>query len=74
MPLLFFRRLRVVRGSVVLNVLPHEVTDDLSGGTVFRPTHFDEFVSKVALHSDTKPGILTRHGRSVSNVVTKGKS
>ena len=74
MPLVLFRRLRVVRGIVVLDVLPHEVTNDLSGGTVLRPTHFDEFVSKVALHSDTKPGILSRHWGSVSNVATKGKS
>jgi hypothetical protein len=74
MSLLFFRRPRIVCDGVVLNVLPHEVTNNLSGGTILRPTHFDELISKVSLHSNAKSGVLTRHGQSVSNVITKGKS
>ncbi len=54
---------------MLLNVVTHELANELSGGLVLRPARLKEFVAQVALHSDAESRIL-RHVNSVANGYT----
>lgn len=54
---------------MVLDIISHELPNDLSGGLVLRSAHRKELVAQIALHSDAKSRIL-HHADSVPNGYT----